>query len=93
MKSNIRNGTLYLSGNITVKTVNDAVYQQFQQAFHEDIHTLDFTDVTQADSACISLLLTVLRQASIRPTLHNLPISVQALAELYDIQNWLHIQA
>ena len=63
MNSKVQNGTLYLSGDITVKTVNVVAYQQFQQACQQNIHTLDLAGVTQADSACISLLLAAPRQA------------------------------
>ena len=73
MNSKVQNGTLYLSGEITVKTVNVAAYQQFQQACQQNIHTLDLAGVTQADSACISLLLAALRQAPNRPALHPRP--------------------
>ena len=93
MNSKVQNGTLYLSGEITVKTVNVAAYQQFQQACQQNIHTLDLAGVTQADSACISLLLAALRQASHRPVLHHLPAAVQALSELYEIQDWLRPSA
>lgn len=93
MNSKVQNGTLYLSGDITVKTVNVVAYQQFQQACQQNIHTLDLAGVTQADSACISLLLAALRQAPHRPALHHLPAAVQALSELYEIQDWLHPSA
>ena len=36
MNTEIRNGVLYLSGDITVKTVNAAAYAQFEQQCRAD---------------------------------------------------------
>ena len=90
MNSNIRDGVLYLSGNITVKTVNLAAYQQFKHACQQNIQAIDLANVQHADSACVSLLLSALRCTHTRPALHNLPASVVALSALYEIQDWLH---
>ena len=51
----------------------------------ERVHTLDLTGVAQADSACLSLLLSALRLKQGAITLRHIPASVQALAELYEI--------
>lgn len=90
MNSEIRDNVLYLSGEITVKTVTNAAYSQFEQQCrlnHTD--TLDFSQVSRADSACVSLLLTALRLKRPNITLRHIPESVRALADLYDIKDWI----
>ena len=88
MNSETRDGTLYLSGDITVKTVTAAAFVGFgRQCRLKDIR--DLAEVGRADSACVSLLLTALR-ANGSLEIRNLPQSVQALAELYEIREWVH---
>ena len=54
MQTEIRNGVLHLSGDITVKTVGKAAYTQFeQQCRSSEVHTLDLAAVGRADSACV----------------------------------------
>ena len=90
MNSETRDGTLYLSGDITVKTVTAAAFAGFwRQCRLKDIRILDLAEVGRADSACVSLLLTALR-ANGSLEIRNLPQSVQALAELYEIREWVH---
>lgn len=90
MNSETRDGTLYLSGDITVKTVTAAAFAGFErQCRLKDIRILDLAEVGRADSACVSLLLTALR-ANGSLEIRNLPQSVQALAELYEIREWVH---
>lgn len=89
MNSETRDGVLYLSGDITVKTVTNAAYARFEQQCRlKDLTALDFSAISRADSACVSLLLTALR---LNPAVHarNLPESVRALADLYEINDWL----
>lgn len=89
MHSEIRNQTLFLSGDITVKTVTPPLFRQFEQQCRlKDTAALDLSGVSRADSACVSLLLAALRQNSgIR--LQNLPESVTKLADLYEIDEWV----
>lgn len=91
MKLSTQNGILSISGEVTVKTVNESLYRQFEQQCRlKDVHTLDFSQVTRADSACISLLLTALRLQNKTMNTQQLPESVRALAELYEINHWIH---
>ena len=86
MNSETRDGTLYLSGDITVKTVTAAAFAGFgRQCRLKDIRILDLAEVGRADSACVSLL-----RANGSLEIRNLPQSVQALAELYEIREWVH---
>lgn len=90
MNSEIRNGVLYLSGDITVKTVNAAAHSRFEQQCRlKDISALDLGEVGRADSACISLLLAALRHRPEGLAFHRLPDTVRALAELYEINDWI----
>lgn len=83
--------TLFLSGKLTVRTINAASLQKFEEACAaEMVQTLDLQAVEAADSACISLLLTAQRLKKGRLTLINLPSSVLTLAELYEISEWVH---
>ena len=90
MNLDTREPTLFLSGDITVKSIDSAAYRQFEQACTPAaIQTLDLEGVGAADSACISLLLAGLRIKNGHLTLTNLPASVSALAELYEINEWM----
>lgn len=89
MNSENRNGTLYLSGEVTVKTVTSAPYTKFrQQCRATETQQINLSSIVRADSACVSLLLEALR---IKPNilLTGLPDSVRALAELYEIREWV----
>lgn len=86
----VQDGCLYLHGTATVHTVTASVYRQFvKECSQANIHTLDLTGLQKADSACVSLLLAALRTNKTL-TLNSLPNSVQALLELYEIQEWIH---
>lgn len=90
MISETHNGIIYLSGEVTVKTVTNAAYQQFEQQCRlNDVHTLDLAKVSLADSACVSLLLTALRLKNNQLQLSHIPESVVALSELYEIKEWV----
>ena len=53
MNSETRDGTLYLSGDITVKTVTASAFAGFGwQCRLKDIRILDLAEVGRADSAC-----------------------------------------
>ncbi|MDO4878455.1 MAG: STAS domain-containing protein [Neisseria sp.] len=88
MNSEIRDGVLHLSGDITVKTVQADTCRRFAQDCGGDISAVDLSGVGRADSACLSLLLSLLRRKGRSPELRNLPPSVNALAELYEIRDW-----
>lgn len=90
MESEVREGVLYVGGNVTVKTVTQAVYSRFEQQCRlKETAAVDFSGVNRADSACVSLLLTALRAKSAVPALRSIPASVAALAELYEINDWV----
>ncbi|MFC3874732.1 STAS domain-containing protein [Neisseria musculi] len=91
MESEVRNGVLYVGGNVTVKTVTQAVYSRFEQQCRlKETAAVDFSGVERADSACVSLLLGALRAKPEAPLLRGIPTSVQALAELYEINEWVN---
>lgn len=90
MQSDIRQDTLFISGDVTVKTLTDAAYARFQQQCRlKEIVRIDFSGVGRADSACVSLLLTALRLKPQAVSFANVPESVQALADLYELKDWL----
>ncbi|EGV36805.1 STAS domain-containing protein [Neisseria weaveri] len=89
MNSEIRDGILYIQGEVTVKTVTTPAYTQFEQQCRlKNINMIDGSGVTRADSTCISLLLTALRLKS-DMRFRNIPESVAALADLYEIKDWV----
>ncbi|MCF7529954.1 STAS domain-containing protein [Neisseria lisongii] len=89
MHSEIREGTLFISGDVTVKTLTAAVFARFEQQCRlKTCQSLDLSGVTRADSACVSLLLTARRLSKHPLRLQHLPESVQALGGLYDINDW-----
>ena len=91
MQSEIRDNIVYVAGEVSVQTVNQAALAQFtQQCRQPEIHAIDLGQITRADSACLSLLLTALRQrtqGSLK--IHNLPPSVRDVAQLYEIEEWI----
>ena len=91
MQSEIRDNIVYVAGVVSVQTVDKTTLAQFvQQCGQPEIHAIDCSQITRADSACLSLLLTALRQreqGSLK--IHNLPPSVRDLAQLYEIEEWI----
>ena len=89
MNCEIRDGILHLDGEITVKTVHGNAYRQFVQLSGGDIKAVDLSAVSRADSACLSLLLSVLRRNGSRPELRHMPPAVADLSELYEVREWI----
>lgn len=90
MNSEIRGHVLHLGGDITVKTITAAAHSRFEQQCRlKDITVLDLSGVGRADSACLSLLLAALRLRPEGLAFQNLPEAVRALAELYEINDWI----
>ena len=91
MQSAIHDNIVYVQGEVSVQTVDKTTLAQFaQQCGQPEIHAIDCSQITRADSACLSLLLTALRQreqGSLK--IHNLPPSVRDLAQLYEIEEWI----
>ena len=86
MNCEIRDGILHLDGEITVKTVHGNAYRQFVQLSGGDIKAVDLSAVSRADSACLSLLFSVLRRNGSRPELRP---AVADLSELYEVREWI----
>ena len=91
MQSAIRDNIVYVQGEVSVQTVDKTTLAQFaQQCGQPEIHAIDCSQITRADSACLSLLLTALRQREQGSlNIHNLPPSVRDLAQLYEIEEWI----
>ena len=90
MHTEFNNETLRVSGDIIVKTLTEEAFERFQQQCRlNGIVAVDFGGVNRADSACVSLLLEVLRGCKGRVRLTGIPESVRALSELYEIKDWL----
>lgn len=83
----LKENMLHLSGEITVKTVNLAMLKQLEKNC-QNVQKIDFSGVTRADSACLSLLLHCLRQKN-APAIEALPASIQVLADLYEVHEWI----
>ena len=63
MQTEIRNGTLYISGDVTVKTLTASAFARYEQQCRlKETDSIDFSQVGKADSACVSLLLNALRR-------------------------------
>ena len=92
MQSEIRDGRICVSGCVSIQTLNDKQCRLFRnQCMQPETHSIDFSGVTRADSACISLLLIALRERQGSLKLIALPESVRALAKLYEVEEWLDI--
>ena len=93
MNTEIREQVLHLGGDITVKTVSSAAYERFEQQCRlKEVHTLDLTGVAQADSACLSLLLSALRLKQGAITLRHIPASVLALGSSHKICGFISVK-
>lgn len=91
MKSEVRGNVIHIEGDVTVKTVTPAAFNRFEQQCRlKETAALDFSGVTRADSACVSLLLAALRLKETAPVFQGIPASVDALAGLYEIKEWLN---
>lgn len=85
----IENNCLLIRGMVSVQTLTRQDFKQFVQLCQQpEVHTVDLSGVIRADSACVSLLLTTLRE-NISGSLKwlNVPESVQTLAKLYELSN------
>lgn len=89
MDINQKDQKLYIGGEVTVGTLTDGDYRRFQAACHSGITAIDFGGVTRADSACVALLLSALRAGVGRSAWQNVPESVHALAQLYEVEEVL----
>ena len=91
MQIELRDGTLHISGDVTVKTLTSAAFTRFrQQCRLKDTRAVDLSGVGRADSACVSLLLDALRSPNGKISLQGIPESVRTLSELYEIKDWLN---
>lgn len=87
----IDDNCLKIEGVVSVQTLTRQNYQQFEKyCTQPEIQAIDLAGVIRADSACISLLLNMLRQHSGSLQIINIPDSVRALVQLYEIQDWIH---
>lgn len=95
MQTQIKQNTLFISGIVNVRTLNADMCRAFaKQCTLPEINALDFAEVHQADSACLSLLLIAKRARSNNNlneplAVRNLPNAVNDLAQLYEIQEWI----
>ncbi|SSY79661.1 STAS domain-containing protein [Alysiella crassa] len=87
MQMVIENDCLTIRGMVSVQTLTRQDFKQFVQLCQQpEVHALDLSGVVRADSACISLLLTALRE-NVSGSLKwvNVPESVRTLAALYEL--------
>lgn len=84
-----KDGTLFLQGVITVATLNKEHQRSLVQMCQQPINRVDLSGVTQADSACVAVLLSLKRQlAQGSWQLQAVPDAVTALLGLYELE-WL----
>lgn len=90
MRTHIEQHTLHISGEVNVKTLTATLCRQFEQQCRQpEIQHLDLSGITQADSACLSLLLIAKRIRSGSLKILGMPKAVQDLTQLYEIQEWI----
>ena len=54
MQTEIRNGTLYISGDVTVKTLTASAFARYEQQCRlKETDSIDFSQVGKADAACL----------------------------------------
>ena len=89
MDSEIRGGVLCLSGDITVKTVDEAALRRLRRLLGQKPAEADLSAVGRADSACRCLLLEILRGSG--GQLRGIPAAVRDLADLYEVREWMNL--
>ncbi len=86
---------LLLQGPVTIATVS-ALLSQSRLLLAPGVAVLDFTGVTEVDSAAVALALECLREARRRKlalSLANLPEAMLHLAQLYAVSELLQPEA
>lgn len=85
-----RNGdVLFLQGAVTVNTVPDLV-DAIGDHLRLGVHTIDFSQVAEVDSAAVALALEWQRQAAQQKnvlSLANIPEAMKNLANLYGVSD------
>lgn len=87
MQMVMENDCLKIRGVVSVQSLTRQEFKQFVQLCQQpEIQTLDLSEVVRADSACVSLLITALRE-NVSGSLKwiNVPESVKTLAKLYEL--------
>jgi len=91
MKFNKSNHTLELTGDLTFPTV-PKIWEKRKEWLANGIECMDLTDVTQADSAGVALLLALLKETCGGGKciqLINIPKQVKAIAKITGVQEFL----
>ena len=90
MQTQWLSGCLNVSGAVSVRTLTQASYNDFMRQIRlPETQCINLKDITLADSACVSLLLSVWRERSDSLNIQNVPQSVRDLAQLYEVDEWL----
>ena len=82
---------LLLEGPVNIETVPGLV-SAAEEHFRQRVGVIDFSAVTEVDSAAVALALEWVRQAeraSVKLRLLNVPASIQNLAKLYGVSELL----
>ncbi len=91
MQMQCDNHCLKLSGNMTVIDITESDINHLMSLLKEaDIQKVDLANVAKADSACVTFLITIFREYSGKQIqLENIPNTVLALLDLYELNNWI----
>ena len=90
MQTQWLSGCLNVSGEVSVRMLTQASYNDFMRQIRlPETQCINLKDITLADSACVSLLLSVWRERSDSLNIQNVPQSVRDLAQLYEVDEWL----
>ncbi len=83
--------TLQLAGKLTISSVGELFSSSHKAIFNHPITTINCEEIKQADSSCLALLV-YLQTHNDALEIVNLPVNLQTLVNLYDLQNVLHIK-
>lgn len=93
MHIEIRGNTLCLSETVTMATFREHDYQNFYQCLQtKQISQIDVSGLTEADSACVALLIAARRFASHQAmtlSFTGIPEGLTMLMDLYGVENWM----
>ena len=81
-----------VSGAILVDNANTILLESEALNFNQQSHQVDFSNVTEVDTAAISLMMEWQRRAlkaNSKVTFANLPVNLSSLAELYGVADFI----
>lgn len=93
MNTEVQESTLWIKDKVTMSTLTKRDYDHFYACLQaKEIHTINLSRITEADSACIALLVEATRLTNHRASklkMIHIPEGLIMLMKLYGIEEWI----